>query len=222
MQGRVIAVDGPAASGKSTVSRAVAARLGDWYVDSGSLYRAVTWWALERGCDTGDAAALEALVASIAMTFELVDGAVRFRLNGQRLDAELREERINRHVSLVAVVPAVRARVVAWLRGMRELGNLVVEGRDIGTAVFPDTPWKFYLDASAEARALRRHAELAGGAASLTVADVGASIERRDRIDSGRATAPLRIADGAEIVDSTALSVDDVVALIVARIPAAK
>ncbi len=218
MQGRVIAVDGPAASGKSTVSKAVAARLGDLYVDSGALYRAVTWLALEEGCDTADGAAVAALLPRIDMRFEIIAGAVRFRMNGRALFDELREERINRHVSPIAAVPAVRAKVGEWLRGMGALGNLVVEGRDIGTAVFPETPWKFYLDASPEERVRRRHAEMAAREDRLSVTEVGDSLRRRDRIDSGRKTAPLRIADGAVVVDSTGMSVAEVAALIVSRV----
>jgi DNA-binding response OmpR family regulator len=113
-------------------------------------------------------------------------------------------------------LPEVRAKVTAWLRGMRELGNLVVEGRDIGSAVFPDAEWKFYLDASAEERARRRHREMSGDAADGDVAAVAASLTRRDRMDSGRKVAPLKSADGAHHIDSTGLGIEDVVAVVMA------
>ena len=207
---QVIAIDGPAASGKSTVAKRVAAERGWLYVDSGALYRAMTFSVLERvTAEAGNGAIAEA-AGVIDAEFFVEDGRVTFRMDGERPGEALRTERINQHVSLVAAVPEVRAKVTAWLRGMRSLGDLVVEGRDIGTAVFPDAEWKFYLDASAEERARRRHREMAEG----DVADVAASLTRRDRIDSARKVAPLRSADGAHRIDSTGLGIEDVVALV--------
>ncbi len=207
---QVIAIDGPAASGKSTVAKRVAAERGWLYVDSGALYRAMTFSVLERVTAEAGTGAIAAAAGVIDADFFVEDGRVTFRMDGETPGEALRTERINQHVSLVAAVPEVRAKVTAWLRGMRSLGDLVVEGRDIGTAVFPDAEWKFYLDASAEERARRRHREMAEG----DVADVAASLTRRDRIDSGRKVAPLRSADGAHRIDSTGLGIEDVVALV--------
>jgi len=214
MMAKVIAIDGPAASGKSTVAKQVAVQRAWLYVDSGALYRAMTFGVLERVGVDADAVAIATAAEAIEAEFFIADGRVTFRMDGATPGEALRTERINQQVSLVAAVPEVRAKVTAWLRGMRELGDLVVEGRDIGTAVFPDAAWKFYLDASAEERARRRHREMAGDAASGGVAAVEASLVRRDRIDSGRKVAPLRSADGAHHIDSTGLGIEDVVALV--------
>ncbi len=215
MSNDVIAIDGPSASGKSTVARGVAGALSWLYVDSGALYRAVAWKALRDGEDVHDADAISGMVESVTPEFFVDGGAVRFRLDGVALDRELREEVINRSVSPVAATPAVRARLTRWLRDMRVHGNLVMEGRDIGTAVFPDAAFKFYLDASAEERARRRHAEMTDVESAMSVGDVHASLKRRDTIDSGRKTAPLTVADDAIVVDSTGMGIDEVVQFVV-------
>ena len=213
----VIAIDGPAASGKSTIARRVAAERGYLYVDSGSLYRAVTWQALQDGVPSDDAGQVVRSMQGCDMQFFVADGGVKFRIDGRELPDEIRTEAVNSHVSPVATVPAVRRQVVAWLREMTVFGGLVMEGRDIGTAVFPGAAYKFYLDASAEERARRRHGETDGSAA---VAVVGESLRRRDTIDSSRKADPLRIADDADVIDSTDMSIDDVVRYIVRKIHA--
>ncbi len=217
----VIAIDGPSASGKSTVSRKVAGALGRLYVDSGALYRAVAWKALKDGIDTQNGDAVAQLVTTINPEFFERDQAVCFRLDGVVLNQELREEVINRSVSPVAAEPTVRKTVTQWLRDMLSVGNLVMEGRDIGTAVFPDAAYKFYLDASPDERARRRHAEMADAEAEMSVGDVHESLSRRDSIDSRRMTAPLKVADDAVIVDSTQMDITQVVASIVERVNAA-
>jgi cytidylate kinase len=148
--------------------------------------------------------------------FYVAEGSVRFRVGGRDVSAELRSEAVNRAVSHVSAAPEVRRQVVAWLRGLTKFGPLVMEGRDIGSAVFPDTALKFYLDASPEERARRRHAELAPDA-GVSRRAVGDSISRRDRIDSGLGADPLRVSPGAMVIDSTSLSIDEVVRMIVAR-----
>jgi len=217
----VIAVDGPSASGKSTVAQALARRLGFMYVDSGALYRAATWYALERGVDTADGRAVGEAVAAMSMEFFVSGGAVRFRVDGADLGEALRSDPVDEHVSPVATVPEVRKRVKDWLRGLVRLGALVMEGRDIGTAVFPEARHKFYLDADPAERARRRHAQAADGAPSRSVDAVRSSLQRRDKIDSGRRLDPLTVAEGAVCVDSTHLSVEDVVEFILQRIPLA-
>ena len=218
MSGNVVAIDGPSASGKSTVARRVAQALGWLYVDSGALYRGVTWLALRDGLDTGDGEAMARLVQEIDISFFVSEGAVCSRIHGVQRGDELRTESINAHVSPVAVVPEVREYVVRWLRDMRSLGDLVVEGRDIGTVVFPDSPFKFYLDASPEERARRRPLEMTGGEDTTDVARVGDSLKRRDQIDSSRKTAPLRVADGASVIDSTAMGIEDVAAFVLDKV----
>jgi len=213
---RVIAIDGPSASGKSTVARRLAGELGWLYVDSGALYRAAAWLALKSGVRADDEAALSDMLDAAGVTFFVRDGAVRFRVGECEPVSELRTDEINRWVSPVAAQPGVRRRVVAWLRGMTRFGPLVMEGRDIGTAVFPETPHKFYLDASAEERARRRHLEEGGAAREA----VGRSLAARDAIDSTRKTDPLREADGAVRIDSTSMTIEGVVSVILGRIGA--
>ena len=223
MTNEVVAIDGPSASGKSTVARRVSAALEWLYVDSGSLYRAVAWKALKEGVDTQNAAAIADLVGITKPDFFVGEGAVRFRLDGIVLDRELRAETINRNVSPVAADPTVRMHVTQWLHDMLSLGNLVMEGRDIGTAVFPTARFKFYLDASAEERARRRHAEIGSvEAETMSVGDVHESLSRRDTIDSRRMTAPLAVADDAVVVDSTQMDIDGVVQCVVDHVKAAR
>lgn len=213
----VVAIDGPAASGKSTVARRVAAALGALYVDSGAVYRGITWAALERGVDVYDAGVVTEMLARLKVRFFSRDGAVGFTIDDHAPGAAIRSQAVNDAVSPVAVIPAVRVQVVKWLREMAPLGPLVMEGRDIGTAVFPDTPHKFYLDASPEERARRRHRELEAQT-SIDEAEVGASLRRRDKIDSSRKMDPLQVAPGATRIDSTAMGIDEVVRTIVTAV----
>jgi cytidylate kinase len=218
MNCNVIAIDGPSASGKSTVARGVAKAQGWLYVDSGALYRAVAWKALQDGIDVSEEDSVNELVSELEPDFYVEDGSVRFRVDGIALNRELREEVINRSVSPVAANQTVRKRVTQWLREMLAHGNLVMEGRDIGTAVFPDASYKFYLDASPDERARRRHAEMEDMKAGMSVGDVHASLSRRDSIDSRRMTAPLAIAEDAVVVDSTGMSIEDAVQFVIDRI----
>lgn len=220
MDSGVVAVDGPAASGKSTVARRAAQALGWLYVDSGALYRAVTWFVLADGVSPGDRDGVSAAVGRIGMEFFAAEGATRFRLNGRELRDELRSREVTESVSPVAAVPAVRARVNEWLRSLTRFGGLVVEGRDIGTAVFPSAGWKFYLDASPEERARRRFLQKGDGGAAADVAEVAQALRRRDEIDRGRKADPLKTAADAIVIDSTGMSADEVAALIVARVRA--
>jgi CMP/dCMP kinase len=217
MPDQVIAIDGPSASGKSTVARKVAALMGYLYVDSGAVYRAVTWKALQKGT-VADADALKAMIGQTSIECFARDGAVRFKLDGVELVSELRTERVNENVSVVSAIPDVRTKVVNWLRSMLKFGNLVMEGRDIGTAVFPEAKFKFYLDADPVERARRRSAELAGSGASVQVSAVHDSLKRRDKIDSSRKLDPLKIAPGAVVIDTTSMNADAVAQEIAGRI----
>lgn len=220
--GRVIAIDGPSGAGKSTIARGVGRRLGFLHVDSGALYRIMTLAALRAGVDCSDADAVAAFCGRVDVEFAVRDGAVVALVGGEEPGDAIRTPEINANVSPVSKVPEVRAKVTAWLRGMRSLGDLAVEGRDIGSVVFPDTPARFYLDASPEARAHRRHLEeVAKGMAAQSEEEVKASLLGRDRIDSTRKTAPLKVADGAVVIDSTNLGIEEVLALVEARARAA-
>ena len=218
MPNKVIAIDGPSASGKSTVARKVAAELGYQYVDSGALYRGIAWRATGMGADAAVAADVVSAMKKMAVVFFVEAGAVRYRIDGVEPRAEIRTERVSEQVSLVAAIPEVRAQVTQWLREMTEFGNLVMEGRDIGTVVFPGAEAKFYLDASAEERARRRHAELNPAGETADVGRVMNSLKNRDQRDSGRKTAPLKLADDAQVVDTTGLSIDQVVEAILKQL----
>jgi cytidylate kinase len=193
--GPTIAIDGPAGAGKSTVSRAVAAQLGLDRLDTGAMYRAVAWAALNRDIDLGDHDALADLAGSLP-----IDVGERVLADGTDITEAIRQPDVNRAVSEVAASAAVRAQLVdRQRRGVTERGGGVVEGRDIGSVVFPHADVKIYLTASPEERARRRSEEGADGVA------------RRDRLDSTRAASPLEVAEGAQVVDTTGRSVDDVV-----------
>ena len=209
--GQVICIDGPAASGKSTVSRAVAKKLGILYVDSGALYRIMTWQALEHGVDCSDAAAVAAFCETVNVVFEVRGERVAYLIDGEEPGDRIRTPEINAHVSPVSAVPAVRARVTAWLREMPQLGDLIVEGRDIGSVVYPDSPYRIYLDCDADERSRRRLAEDIGKGFEVNQEQVKASLLNRDRIDSSRSTAPLKKADGALVIDTTNLTIEQVV-----------
>ena len=196
----VIAIDGPAASGKSSVARRVSRRLGFSYIDSGAFYRAVTWWVLRRRADPASAQDVSALVAKSQLESGFEGDEAFLQIEGADPRAHLRDEDVNRAVSPVSIVPAVRACLTGHLRELAELRNVVVVGRDIGSVVFPQTPFKFYIDACEHVRQKRRSAE-----------GQDDEIATRDRIDSSRATAPLTIARGATVIDTTHLSVDEVV-----------
>jgi cytidylate kinase len=193
--GPIIAIDGPAGAGKSTVSRAVAEHLGLDRLDTGAMYRAVAWAALQRHLDLGDEAALGDLAETLR-----IDVGERVLADGTDVTQAIREPEVNRAVSVVAATAGVRAVLVARQRQwVVDHGGGVVEGRDIGSVVFPEADLKVYLTASPGERALRRSEEGSDGVA------------RRDLLDSTRAASPLEVADGAHVVDSTGRSVDDVV-----------
>ena len=217
---RVIAIDGPSGAGKSSVSRAVGQRLGFLHVDSGALYRIVTWQCLEQGVDTSDPAAVAALADKLQIDCKPEDGHIVYEVAGVRPDKELREPRINAHASPVATVPEVRAKITALLRSLTQFGDIIVEGRDITTAVFPDTPARFYLEADPAVRAQRRQLEeVQKGVANQSVEAVQASLLARDKIDSSRACAPLRKADGVTAIDSTYLTLEQVIQTVIDALP---
>lgn len=204
---RVIAIDGPAGSGKSTVAKAVAARLGLEYLDTGAMYRAVAYAVLRAGGDPADAE----FTANVARSIELVIGLDTVTVNGADATLEIRGPEVNRCVSLVAANPAVRVEMVSRQREWAERrGGGVLEGRDIGTVVFPNAELKVYLTADPAERARRRAKEVT----DLDYETVAADLARRDTLDSTRDVDPLAEADDAVLVDTTGLSIDEVVEVI--------
>jgi cytidylate kinase len=197
----VIAIDGPAASGKSSVATRLARRLGFAHVNSGAMYRAVTWEILRQQIDPTHPESIEAAVHRMSVDSGFTEAGESFiRINSEMPDLELQTLEVNQSVSPVAAVPVVRSLVNKQLRTLAEKRPIVSEGRDIGSVVFPDTPHKFYLDASPEVRRLRRAAQ-----------GLHDSIEKRDKLDSSRANAPLKIASGAHVIDTSHLTLEGVV-----------
>lgn len=211
MQPRVIAIDGPAGAGKSTVSRRVASALGFQYVDTGAMYRVVGLLAHLDGIDFGDAAGLEKLCDSLDLRFEERGDGLHTIANGRDLSRDIRSAEAGDYASRVSVTPIVRDRLVALQRAMGESRPTVMEGRDIGTVVFPDAPLKIFLFASVAERARRRVSDLAARGDAADAEDVARQIAERDRRDSGRAHSPLRPADDALSIDTTELGIDAVV-----------
>ena len=218
---KVIAVDGPSGAGKSSVSRIVGERLGFLHVDSGALYRIMTWQCLEEKVDTTDPAAIAAFAQQVEIECRPEAGRIAYYVKGEEPGNRIRTPEINAHASQVATVKEVRDRVTAILRGMTQYGDLVIEGRDITTAVFPDTPARFYLTASVEARARRRQKEeVEKGIANQSAEEVKKSLLSRDAIDSTRQYAPLKKADGALEIDSSDLTLEQVVETVMNALPA--
>ncbi|MCM3885975.1 (d)CMP kinase [Frankia sp. R82] len=213
-QGLVVAVDGPGGSGKSTVARELARRLGLRYLDTGAMYRALTQLALEQRIDIEDAAAVGELAERAVISVGIDPDAPTIAVDGTRVDAEIRTRAVTNAVSAIAAVPAVRGRLVAQQRQIIEAagpgGGIVVEGRDIGSVVVPDAAIKVFLTASTEVRALRRSRQL-GEKGVDDVARTLAELDRRDVLDSTRAADPLAVPDGAIVLDSTAMGVPEVV-----------
>ncbi len=204
----VIAIDGPAGSGKSTVARAVAARIGVPYLDTGAMYRSVAFAALRSGVDPEDVEQVANLAVNMVLTID-ADGTVT--VDGTDATVEIRGPEVTRAVSIVAANPEVRAEMRSRQREfVTRTGGAVMEGRDIGTVVFPDARLKVYLDANPEVRAARRSKEVS----DLSYETVAADLARRDALDQGRVADPLKVADGALIIDTSDLGVEQIVDVI--------
>lgn len=203
----VIAIDGPAASGKSTVARELAKRLGFHFFNSGDLYRAMTWACLQRGADTRDAASVA--ISAREVSFGIAADTHEYfpQVDGRDSRPFLRSEEVNGNVSQVSAVPDVRMVITEAIRTCVRGRQTVIEGRDIGSAVFPETPYKFYIDADPLVRQMRRSNQ---GQAE--------DVSKRDKIDSARETAPLMVADGATVIDSSALDVGGVVRVLMEKL----
>ncbi len=208
----VVAVDGTSGSGKSSTSRGVAARLGLRYLDTGAMFRAMTWWMLREGVDVTDADAVAARCAEPEILSGTDPAGPGIMVDGIDVGVAIRTDEVNAAVSHVSVVPAVRSRLLELQREAIGDGGIVVEGRDIGSVVWPQAHVKIFLTADPEARATRRAAETG----SIDVIATRESLLSRDRIDSGRVTAPLAMADDAVAVDTTGLTLDEVIDRVVA------
>ena len=213
----IIAIDGPAGSGKSTTAKAVAQRLGFQHLDSGAFYRAITYAALANGIPASEWSAFdEAKLERLHVRAELAPHGFEFFAHGRNISAEIRSAEVNAHVSQMAAIPAVRGWLLDQLRAAGREGNLVADGRDIGTVVFPDADVKVFLVAQSEARAKRRLAEM--GNVAPSAADLRSEVERlgaRDHFDTARAAAPLRQAADAVVIDTTDMSFEEQVQAIV-------
>ncbi|PYL01138.1 MAG: (d)CMP kinase [Verrucomicrobia bacterium] len=203
----VIAIDGTSASGKSTNARLVAQALGYVYVDTGAMYRTLAWYCLQKNVDVHDAKAVTALLRKWKTRLECADARARLLVDGYYPEKEIRTAEVSAAVAQVAAIPKVREWMVARQRECVQFGNLVMEGRDIGTNVFPETEFKFYLDASLEERTRRRSAE-----------GVNENLAARDQRDSQRATAPLMVPLGAMVINNSQLTSDQTSHLIIGEV----
>jgi cytidylate kinase len=204
---RVVAIDGPAASGKSSVARMLARRLGFAYVNSGAMYRALTWHILQKGTDTRDACRVIQAVESAQIACHLQNNESRILIDNVDPADYLRDDRVNESVSHVSSVGRVREIAVQKMRDCARNHDVVMEGRDIGSVVFPDTPFKFYIDASPDVRSRRRAAQ-----------GERDEIKMRDQADSSRPVSPLVIAQDAHVIDTSQLTIEGVVDEIIARL----
>lgn len=207
----VIAIDGPAGSGKSTVAKLVAQKLGFLYIDTGAMYRALTVKALRDGTDLNDEAKLGALARAAEIKLKDSGGSLKVYLDGEDVTTEIRTPEITNNVKYIARAKAVRECMVVMQRGLGEEGGTVMEGRDIGTVVLPAADKKFYIDASFDVRVRRRYRELVDGGQTLTEEEVRKDLKIRDESDLKRAIGPLKKADDAILIDTTDLTIEGAV-----------
>lgn len=209
--GLIIAIDGPSGAGKSTVARLLAERLGYIYIDTGAMYRSLGWKAKQERIDPADEESLADLCARTEVTIKKDNSDPRFYVDGFDVTGEIRSPDMGMMASAVSKSPAVRARLLTLQRALGSNGGVVMDGRDIGTVVFPDADWKFFLEATTEERGRRRYRELKEKGLDVDLVQITKEIKDRDEQDSGRALAPLRKADDALLIDSSLLSIDEVI-----------
>ncbi|WP_273149473.1 (d)CMP kinase [Methylophaga thiooxydans] len=206
----VLTIDGPSGSGKGTIAQMVAQQLGWHYLDSGAIYRVLAQAALKHQLDLSNEAAIGKLAEALDVRFSIANDELKVMLEGEDVSLTIRSEQAGNAASKVAALPAVRAALLQRQRDFRQLPGLVTDGRDMGTVVFPDAPFKVFLTASAEERAQRRYKQLKQKGIESNLSDLIAEISERDRRDSEREVAPLRPAEGSLILDSTQLGIDAV------------
>jgi cytidylate kinase len=217
-QAPIIAIDGPAGTGKSTLGLRLARYFGWRYIDSGAMYRVVALYAAEQGIALTDESALVLLCTPLTFEFSICDGELAVHVDGRNVTPAIRSQAVGEGASLVATCPRVRALLVGKQRQLGCTGGVVIDGRDIGTVVFPEAEVKFYLDATPEARGRRRWLELQERGELTTLSEVIDAIGRRDQEDRTRQASPLRVPKGACSIDTTNLSVDEVFQLMVDKI----
>jgi cytidylate kinase len=215
---RIVCIDGPAGAGKTTVARTVAATLGLPLLDTGAIYRSVALVAKRAGVDWSDAPGLARIAAKLTIAFVPADGGQRVVVDGADVSAAIRTPEISEGASRVSAHPEVRAELLEIQRRLASAAGCVAEGRDMGTVVFPDSPHKFFVTADLSTRARRRHAELERRGTPQPLEEVEREMGIRDERDSTRATAPLVQSDDAELVDTSQMSIDEVVARVLARL----
>lgn len=210
-----IAVDGPAGAGKSTIAKAVAAQMGYVYVDTGAMYRALAYYFLQEQIDPADEAAVSAAAEHADVTIRYEEGTQQVYLNGANVTGHLRTEQVGNTASQTSVYAAVRKKLVALQQKLAQTTDVIMDGRDIGTCVLPDAQVKIYLTASVQTRAKRRYDELAAKNEPADLAQIAADIEARDDRDMHREISPLRQAEDAVLIDSSDMSIGEVVAAII-------
>lgn len=211
----IIVIDGPIATGKSTIAKKLAEELGYIYFDTGAMYRSLTWEVLEKNCDINDPQQLDTLLKNINFHIRIIHGERRYFVDQEDVTDAIRGQRVTDHVSVVSANPIIREKLVQMQRDLSQGVNAVFEGRDMGTVVFPNADLKIFLTARPEVRAKRRYDELKAKfpneTADLTIEKAQEKINERDAYDSSRAASPLKCADDAELVDTSDLTVDEIV-----------
>lgn len=206
-----VAVDGPAGAGKSSISKIVAKKLGYLYIDTGAMYRSVTWAVLHNHIDVNNQKAVEALLPELDLTMEASDDSCKVFIAGQDVTDFIRTPQVNNAVSIVASYKGVRQYLVERQRLMAEAGGVILDGRDIGSVVLPNAELKIYLTASVEARAIRRYLEVKGTVNEQTLEDIKYSVMQRDDMDKNRKESPLIQVEDAVLVDSSEMTFDETV-----------
>jgi CMP/dCMP kinase len=219
-KGLIIAIDGPAGVGKSTVAKLLASRLGYLYLDTGALYRATAWAVIESGLDPADVEGVEALLPRLSLHMQFHQGAATVFVNGRDVSGDLRTSQVSAAASIVSAIPAVRAWLLPIQRHIGQGGPVVAEGRDIGTKVFASADVKFFLEADPTVRAQRRHRELVAAGHSGALEETNADMTSRDTRDRSRSIAPLVPAEDAQFIDTSTLSITEVVDQMMAVIAA--